>query len=328
MKRQIVLGLAFLCSITLLNSCDLTTDSKSGSSGKTCEILVVSDKSVFDGEAGQAIRDYFMQPQYGLNREEPLFTCPNIPVSSFQNTKMFQVFRNIILIDVNPENKNQVTVAKDENSYPQSIYRFFVQDNENFIRLFNMHKSKILQSFYENEHARINKAYKPLESKKIVEAIQKKFGFTLIFPNEYEIARQDDNFMWIRKEAKDFGMGMLIYTFPYTDTLMLSQEYIMRKRDSITKLYVAGPADGSYMKVEPLMPIETKRINFNNSFAIENRGLWRLEGDFMGGPFVDYLVIDSKNSRAILLDAYLYSPRKPQRDLLMQVESICYTLQL
>lgn len=69
----------------------------------------------------------------------------------------------------------------------------------------------------------------------------------------------------------------------------------------------------------------SKEINFNGIYAIETRCLWKVEGDFMGGPFINYTYIDEKNNRVIMLDGYLYSPRKPKRDLLKQLEAILYT---
>ena len=36
----------------------------------------------------------------------------------------------------------------------------------------------------------------------------------------------------------------------------------------------------------------------------------------------DYVFVDTANQRTIMLDAYLYSPRKPKRDLLVQMESV------
>ena len=36
-------------------------------------------------------------------------------------------------------------------------------------------------------------------------------------------------------------------------------------------------------------------------------------------------VINEKNNRIIMLDGFLYSPKKPKRDLLKQIEAIIYT---
>ena len=73
-------------------------------------------------------------------------------------------------------------------------------------------------------------------------------------------------------------------------------------------------------------PILSKKINFNGLFAIETRGLWKLEGDFMGGSFVNYTFVDEKRNKVITIDGYVYAPNKPKRDLLIQMESIAHSL--
>ncbi len=42
----------------------------------------------------------------------------------------------------------------------------------------------------------------------------------------------------------------------------------------------------------------------------------------MGGPFVNYVLVDTALNQVLMMDAYLYSPRKPKRDLLIQLEAI------
>jgi hypothetical protein len=67
-------------------------------------------------------------------------------------------------------------------------------------------------------------------------------------------------------------------------------------------------------------------VNFNGRYAIETRGLWRLVGDFMGGPFVNYVFLDEETNQMVMIDAFLYSPRRSKRDLLMQLEAIAYSI--
>ncbi len=56
------------------------------------------------------------------------------------------------------------------------------------------------------------------------------------------------------------------------------------------------------------------------------RGLWELHGDFMGGPFVSYTVVDERHNRVVTLDGFVYNPGHDKRDLLRQIESLLYTL--
>ena len=61
---------------------------------------------------------------------------------------------------------------------------------------------------------------------------------------------------------------------------------------------------------------------------MEARGLWRMKGDFMGGPYVSHTRLDEKNQRIITAEIFVYSPDKMKRNLMRQMEASLYTLRL
>ncbi len=191
--------------------------------------------------------------------------------------------------------------------------------------LFNEKKEIIKATFDETEKTRINQAFKAIEEKSTGTEVRKIFNFSMVFPNEFKIAKKTKNFAWIRQESKEYSQGIMIYTYPYSDKKQLNSQYIIALRNSLTKQYIPGPTDGSYMTTEKEFAPVSKEINFSGLYAVEIRGLWKLIGDFMGGPFINYTFVDEKNNRIIMLDGYLYSPKKPKRDLLKQIEAIIYT---
>ncbi len=315
----------FAIILVILSSCTTNPKGKPSSSGKTCEILVVIDKAKMDGEIGDSLRSFFMREQEGLNQPEPLFTLPYIPLSSFENTDMFQAHRNIIMININDTSKSKLEILKDYKSKPQLIFNIIAPNNAAFFKLFAEKKELMLGAFNELERNRINTAFKAVEKVEIKNHIRNTYAFDMTFPSEFSISKKTKDFSWIRKEAKDFSQGIIIYTFPYKDKKDLDSKHIIAVRDSLTKQWIPGPTDGSYMKTEKRFGITSKEINFNGLYAVETRGLWCLENDFMGGPFINYTFVDEKNNRIIMIDGYLYSPKKPKRDLLKQIEAIIYT---
>jgi polyphosphate kinase len=63
-------------------------------------------------------------------------------------------------------------------------------------------------------------------------------------------------------------------------------------------------------------------------FALEARGLWRMKGDFMGGPFVSHSRVDTVNNRVVTAEIFVYSPDKMKRNLVRTMEASLYTLKL
>ena len=105
-------------------------------------------------------------------------------------------------------------------------------------------------------------------------------------------------------------------------------KYLITIRDSILKSNVPGPTTGSYMSTEKRFEQVHNYFEHNGNYASEMRGLWRLENDFMGGPYISLAELDASNQRIIVAFGYVYAPSKDKRNLLRQVEAMIYTLKL
>ena len=80
------------------------------------------------------------------------------------------------------------------------------------------------------------------------------------------------------------------------------------------------------MGTEKRFPLVRRNVKIGEYDAVETRGLWRLFGDWMGGSFINYCFEDKANKRFVMIDCFLYSPRHPKRDQLMQLESIVFDI--
>ena len=90
-----------------------------------------------------------------------------------------------------------------------------------------------------------------------------------------------------------------MYSYPYTDKDTFTKEYFVHKRDSVMQANIPGFKEGVYMATDSLLT-DVRPINVQNSYTLEARGLWRMKGDFMGGPYVSH-------TRLVLLEGM---PRK------------------
>jgi hypothetical protein len=308
-----------------LSACKYETPSKPGSGGKTCEILVVCEKSDFASAIGDTLRAFFMKSNPVLNQAEPLFSLANIPMSLFDRSDMFKHMRNQILIIFNSEKSAEFSVRQDAWAVNQVVFQFIVPDKNAFFALFQEKRDMMIKAFYGRERARIIKAFKTTENITISERLKKTFGFRLICPEGFRALTTKPDFVSLNKETKHYGQNLMVYTYPYT-AKSFKQEDILRVRNEIAEKYISGTLDGSYMTTETLVPPISTEVNLNGRYAVETRGLWKLVGDFMGGPFVNYVFLDEEKNQMIMIDAFLYSPKKGKRDLMMQLESIAYSI--
>lgn len=305
---------------------------KKSSSGKTLELLLVADRNVYAGDTKDRIKELFAHPQETFMTVEPIFDIVNIPYSSFQNTEMFRVHRNVIICNIGSENQNKVYRSEDQYAAPQIVYEFSVKNLKALDSLMTKYASKVIEDMYTQEHRRIIKAFNGMRNTKLMQELKKNFDFTLTLSDEFEIAKMNDEFAWIRKEAKDFSIGVLVQVMPYTDKKQFDEAVVLNSLDSTMKKYVPGPAEGSYMGTERRWEFTHKQTKVSGQFAMETRGMFRTFGDYLGGPFVNYTVITPDNKTLVQLTAYTFSPRNTnqmpyaKRDHLMQVESICHSI--
>ncbi len=325
-KREFILFTVVVAAL-FFQSCNLGNKGYKPSTGRTNEILIVTNSdSLWKSDVGDSIRALFGYEMDGLPQPENAFEMIHLPASGF--LQMYQSHHNIFILDINQGfDTTIVETKKDFWSKPQRIVKISVPDKNSCFKELNKNRDDIIPLFDETERQRANITFASVEDIKIRKQLEKNYKFSMAFPKSFYIATTTGNFVWIRREAEKYSQGVFIYFYPYTDTIAFNPERIIQLRDSITKMYIPGPSAGSYMKSATIMPPMFRNINFNNVFAIETRGLWELEGNFMGGPFVSYTFLDSLHSRIVNVDGYVYFPGQDKKNLLRQVESILYTFE-
>ena len=60
-----------------------------------------------------------------------------------------------------------------------------------------------------------------------------------------------------------------------------------------------------------------------DDYTIELRGKWRVENDFMAGPFTSYTFCNLQKNKLITIEGYVYYPNKEKRNFMRQLQAIC-----
>lgn len=330
MRKRFLSILAAVVGVALFAGCGADVLSgKPGSSGKTLELMVVAKNSVYSGHTKLLADSLFASPQVGLNQPEPRFDVVQIAPSSFEGNTMFQAHRNILMLEVDPQQADKVYLEYNKWSSPQVVIRIAARSTQSLDSLLLTNGERLLKEFYNKEYARMEKVFSQTPNIKVNKALQQKYGFTLMFPEEFTLAKSEDSFMWVRKEAKDFSLGVYVSVAPAGER-SYEEAYILDNLDTLMKRYVPGPAEGSYQGTERRDFFYTREATIGDTKAVETRGLWRLYGDFMSGPFVCYTFPSADGTQTVTLVGYVYSPSQRnkmvmKRDLLMQVDGICHS---
>lgn len=302
---------------------------KKSSSGKTLEVLVAADKGRLSKTTRDVIDSVLRQPQGCLPQPEARFDVVSVPVSSLRNTHMFQMHRNIIILEVKDGNPDKVYIDRDKWAEPQVVVDIAASSEESLRDLLCKYEPNIVQAIYDAEHKRMQKAFYNVRNVDLMNRVKEKFGFELTFSEDFVWASEDDGFAWIRKETKDISLGVLINTSPYRSQDQFLPEKIYNRLDTIMRRHVPSPGEDGYMGTERRVEMESMQVDYEGSqYCIQTHGLWRLVAttDRMGGPFVCYSLLSPDGKQVVDLIGFVYAPRFNKRDYLMQVEGICATL--
>ena len=294
-------------------------------SGKAGEVMVVIEREDWEGSAGVAIRESLADDTPYLAQREPLFNLSNVPPGSFNN--MFKMHRNLLLVNVNPQNTTTGVVYKGNVwARPQAVVQINAADTEQAGNLFKESADVIAEYFEQSERDRIIENSKLYEEKELQEPLKDLTGGILHFPTGYRLKKWTDSFVWIADEKQYTMQTVMAYKFPVRKD-PFSAANLVAERDSVMQANVPGMFEGSYMTTSTAFPPVTKSLRYRGRDFVEMRGFWEVYGDFMGGPFVSHAFYSPDGKEIIVLEAFVYAPRYDKRQYLRQVESVLYSFE-
>jgi len=326
MKRTTYM-LFILAFLTIfLSSCQNDTTLMKNITGKAGEMVVVIPKEAWTGAPGKVIREVLAQPQLALPQDEPIFDLVDVPPAAFVD--IFKSTRNITTVRISSTiEQSGVEFKNDSWAHPQAVVNINAKSQEEFNKIFLENSDKIVAFFMKAEKDRQMGNYKQYSDKVVYNTLLKSFNLKLNVPPGFKIVRKMDDFAWVRYETPEISQWIIIYTYKYDSDSTFTPAYQLAKRDEFMEKFVPGPREGSYMTTERQIDPVFNVFEHNGNYACEMRGLWKVEKDFMGGPYISISELDATNNRIVTVEGSVYAPRYDKRNYLRQVEAMIYSLE-
>ena len=322
-KPSIVIFVLFLAVI----SCKENNTKKylPSSVGAINSVAVVIDNELWKGKIGDEVREHFATPVLGLSWDEALFTLNQIPEKFF--TGALRNTRSIIYIKL--DTVNVAHIKTDFYASPQKMGIVKGRNEEEIIKNIETKAAEIIASFKTVEIAEKQKRFLRSLSKETI--LDEKFGITLSMPSAYRVGKQEENFVWIDRLIPKGNMNIIVYTLPENsfsaDATFVKD--IVRKRDSIGKIYVPGPDVPNkitYMITEKIFAPYISPTEIGGRKGVEVKGIWEMSGYPMAGPFVSYILNDKENKRKLVIEGFVFAPSTKKRDYMFELEAILKTV--
>jgi hypothetical protein len=310
--------------------------------GPRGEVLIVCSKRVWHGEVGDSLRSALQKPfpvlpQMHMETYEPMFDLVHKTQADF--SKFWKPHRNIIFIEI-ADRKDTQEASFQFYKERYAMGQTFIQGkatNQHELALIISNKSRDMESLMHFREIKRAGRIAALSNDEILEReLLEATGVGLSIPRGCYGVRVDTVFTWLDRQMTrlkgsnnhDVQQGFFVHTEPYTGPEQFSLDYLLDRRDRLTKKYVSGPTDGSYMTIERRMNPTYEEILYAGELAAEIKGLWRMENDFMGGPFYSLTMYDRENSRLVTVEGYTYAPYFDKRAYMREVEGIVKTTAL
>jgi len=316
------LFLLLLSAILAMPGCKSTGSLLPSVSGKAGEIIVVMEKPDWEDTLGSDVRDLLACDCPWLAQKEPLYNLVNVVPSAFVD--LFKVHRNIILFQVGPQIDTTGIIYKhDVWASPQCVIQLSAPTSAQASELLKEKGPMIISSFEQAERDRVIRNTRRYEERDIYPAVAQVFGGSPHFPSGYKIRKITDDFAWIADD-KQVYQDVFIYRYPVeADPFTLDK--IVTHRNAILKENVPGMFDGTYMTTSEFFTPTLEYLKYRGRDLVQVRGMWEVQNDFMGGPFVSHSFYSPDGSEIYVAEAWVYAPQFDKRQYLRQVESVLYS---
>jgi len=295
------------------------------SSGNINNLSVVIDNDLWEGSIGESIREIFGAEVYGLPQQEPLFTMRQMPTAVFSDFAT----KNRTILKIEKGKAVNTKLVDNPFAKPQKVAVVSGNSNKEIIEELQKNAAKIISAFKSTEIKEKQKRISKSLNKDI--SIENGLGLTIQFPSIYRVAKEENKFFWLRRDTNKGGnINLILYEMPLNSISEGDNAIndVIKMRDSIGKVHIPGPIEGSYMITEEAYTPFFNETIIDNKPALETRSTWEVKNAFMAGPFINYVIEDKINERLVVIEGFAFAPSIQKRDYMFELEAIIRSLKI
>ncbi|MCH7415140.1 DUF4837 family protein [Belliella sp. R4-6] len=341
-----------ILSIVAFVSCDENSENanstKPKARGAIGEIILAIDSTKWQGPVGDALQAVFLDNVKGLIRDEPMFSIRRVDPRAMN--RIFKMATNIVYVTTfddkragsqsinslfSKESKEKAQSdpslyllrSEDEFAVGQELIYLFGNNEEELIKNLTTNKGKLQNLFQVRERKRLEKSLMNRKSALARNAGQK-LGLDINVPASYQVAKTEDDFLWLRQPTPRpdrADISLFFYETNYTSEDQTFPENIIKLRDQIAQKHLYGDPNNreSFLVIEKVDPTPVfNNFNINGNFAVEIRGGWKTNNISMGGSFLAYVMVDSEKGKLYYMEGFVYFPNKEHREAIREIETL------
>jgi hypothetical protein len=294
------------------------------------EIVVVMEEEDWEGEVGGVMKQDLLSSVRGLPQGEATMKVMYSSPSEFDG--MLTYVRNILRVTIDEKRYTKVSLhgAKDVWAQGQAVVRITAPDRAALVAYMEEHE-RILSDYYTSaELRRLSAQLEEKYHRGLTKKIKEKLGVSVKVPTTLTASKEEgEDFFWASDNGVSGRTDLVVYTFPYESSETFTRDYLVAKRDSVMKINMPGGFPNTYMTTETAYAAPSYRaITVDGKYCGELRGLWKMKGDMMGGPFVSHARLDEEKNRIVVVEGFVYAPETEKKNYIRRIEASLFTLSL
>ena len=287
----------------VLSACSDGIKTLPSSTGILSEVIFVVEDALWENQVKDVAFRTFGVPIQGLTQDESSFRVIQVNHSEFKS--ILKTHKNIVIIAKNVPTSNQ----QDKWANDQLVVQLeFKHENNELTK--DLNKVKAIFEFREIRILRnsISKSSQKIQEKHIKE----EFNIETLIPSEYTIIKDTVALFWATYNPEKQEEIKHLFVFSFEPKEINLQQEVLQKTDSIFAKYLLGAKQGQHVKIEDMF----SPVYSENTY----RGLWKLEGGFMGGPFLikTYFI----NKKVVVTVGLIFAPNDRKRNYIRTLEAI------
>ncbi|MCH8549070.1 MAG: DUF4837 family protein [Balneolaceae bacterium] len=338
--------------VLVFTACD--TDYTPSAIGDIDRVIVVMDSTNWDGETALALEETFggaietlpsFEPRYRLefrdfrsNRElDNIRENRNVifatPIDAETNVGSF--VRAILSSDVENRVRQGDSFAfpiEDRWRRDQWVLVLTSTDDDELAEKIRNSEESLISSLEKREFDRREReVFRRGEQVDLNEYLWDNFGWKVRMQHDYiQINESEDAIVFGRYLPDNNRRMWAWWKDDVKDIDFLDSDWINATRDSLMQIYMEGESDGNYVTTEYRDPrvVKTTEIERDDHIiGFETMGTWRMVGNVMGGPFVNFTYYDPETERLFMVEYWQFAPSVPKRRFVRQFQAMGRTFE-
>ena len=326
--------------------------------GEINQVVVVAEDELYQSAVGDTFQYYLSSPELILPQPEPIFDLVHFNGGQLDAEPLRRQFMTYILLGTtqqplsptaryireaiggekfdavaNGEKPFSTVVGRNQWADGQLLFFMLGRNDDALIQNVQTNYPSIVGRIRDRELTRIEATTYAVNgtNRELQERVRDAMGIDMKIPDGYVEALhgEEERVMWLRRETNQASYNILLKRYPYRSAEQFDRDTLIRLQNKLGRRYISTTIPNTYQRINDVdLPLFTKTLQVNGAYALEARGIWDIVNDFMGGPFLTYLILDEKNKEIVLAEGFIHAPGEKKRDLQQSMEVVLNTIRL